>query len=361
MPRRLATLVPQTASQLSRAGLIPRPAWLTPVTQHPPAPSLVKEPVLRSNDDLPLSLQRAYAGVQRKGALMAQSTSAGADRPARQLDGMNQRRRARRSELRMPKIRPMPIAYPIQDKIRSQFYIDHPFESWRAQSFVESEVVNEEDEAWTQKGLAWSKLAQKTRNPRAEDAIRFAAHLHESHRLPLARAYSEACAQYAALRAARATAIQFARREALAYTPARSNELVLGSNTPRGTLNADRFLPGYIDRGIQSEGKTFEAWNDPDLFGGAASRSGDEYLGRTLTHPRPMVEGGKFAGVKGYMDDLTNVKENVIEDLKAELTEESDSKTDGSKRTVKSYLDILTSLSSSRSSKPPAPAKPLTK
>jgi hypothetical protein len=145
MPRRLATLVPQTASRLMRTPVIKSPpVWHMPVLAHPPGPSLVREELPRPVDDLP-----PLADSKKSRSVHILSIySAFAEHTIR-----NSRRY---------KPRPQPIVWP-EDKIRqrcafrsfslslstlcsnsmllSRFWEDHPWEAYRGRTVVEADTL----------------------------------------------------------------------------------------------------------------------------------------------------------------------------------------------------------------------------
>ncbi|KZO92751.1 hypothetical protein CALVIDRAFT_540633 [Calocera viscosa TUFC12733] len=108
--------------------------------------------------------------------------------------------------------RPVNIVYP-EDRLRKQFFKDHPFEAFRARSIVESAEVQPQGIA----GEMWERLAQRGRNPSPEDCIQFTLNLHQVKGMALSDAYREAVHQYRALRAEHAIMLSFACQEADAY------------------------------------------------------------------------------------------------------------------------------------------------
>ncbi|KAF5384843.1 hypothetical protein D9615_001356 [Tricholomella constricta] len=174
MVRRIASQVHQQVSRLMRGDYIKRqPAWFQAVLDYPPLPLPPKAPPARTAYDQP-------------------SKSPKTSRP-RAYD---------------PK--PLPIAY-LEDKIRRQFFRDHPFEAFRPATLVEGAGV---EDAHSIYGKAWTRLRQRGRNPTPEDAIRFTLNLHEHHDKPLAEAYTTAVAQFRALRSEHHIATKIAVMEA---------------------------------------------------------------------------------------------------------------------------------------------------
>ncbi|EJU00078.1 hypothetical protein DACRYDRAFT_81744 [Dacryopinax primogenitus] len=108
--------------------------------------------------------------------------------------------------------RPVNIVYP-EDRLRQQFFKDHPYEAFRAKNLVESREVGEE----AINGPEWQRLVQRGRNPTPEDCIQYSLNLHQTMHMPLSDAYRSAVHQYRALRAEHAIMRSFACAEADAY------------------------------------------------------------------------------------------------------------------------------------------------
>lgn len=156
MPRRHAAHIPFALSRKLERGFIkkPPPAYAV-IINHPPGPSLVRQPVNRAEEDLPLRL-----------------------RPSN-LDDKSVRR-----ALADRKPRPMPIEYPALDALRRAFYRDHPFEAYRPMSLMEggsaggNERIREvdKDECWIGGNVGerrWTLLHQKTKRPSADEWANF--------------------------------------------------------------------------------------------------------------------------------------------------------------------------------------------
>lgn len=55
----------------------------------------------------------------------------------------------------------------LEDRVRRQFFKDHPFEAFRARSLVENDLeISPEHEV---QGKQWTRLAQRGRNPTPEE------------------------------------------------------------------------------------------------------------------------------------------------------------------------------------------------
>ncbi|KZT05827.1 uncharacterized protein LAESUDRAFT_813088 [Laetiporus sulphureus 93-53] len=176
MSRRVASQVHKQASRLLRKGYLKQePAWYQAVLDHPPLPLPPKAPPERSSYDLP---------------------TAESPRPT--------------SHSLSHKNRPLPIYY-LEDEIRRQFFQDHPFEAFRPRTLVEGAAIEDEHPI---RGISWTRLRQRGRNPTPEDAIRFALNLHFYQEVALTEAYSTAVAQFRALRSEQEVAKKIALLEA---------------------------------------------------------------------------------------------------------------------------------------------------
>lgn len=71
------------------------------------------------------------------------------------------------ARLRPHSTRPLPIYY-LEDDIRRQFFLDHPFETFRPTSLVENERI---DDPHPITGLDWVRLRQRGRNPLPEEYV----------------------------------------------------------------------------------------------------------------------------------------------------------------------------------------------
>lgn len=188
----------QQASRLLRAKyLTQEPVWFRAVLDNPPLPLPPKAPPPRTTYD------------QKPGS-------------------------PQNIDLRAP--RPLPIYY-IEDEIRRQFFRDHPFEAFRPTTLIEGEQIAPLHEV---KGKAWSRLRQRGRNPKPEDAVQFALNLYNHHDIPLSEAYARAVAQFRSLRSEHHVATTFAVMEA--------EEL--------GAV----FLPTEIEHGFEKEKRALGTW-----------------------------------------------------------------------------------------------------
>ena len=126
MVRRVASQVHKQASRLLKAGYLKRePAWFQAVLDHPPLPLPARAPPSRSEFDLPRSLKKPAAVAEK----------------------------------------PLEIAY-LEDELRRQFFRDHPFEAFRPTTLVEGREIEGQHPV---QGKVWTRLRQRTRNPKPEE------------------------------------------------------------------------------------------------------------------------------------------------------------------------------------------------
>ncbi|KIM47819.1 hypothetical protein M413DRAFT_439499 [Hebeloma cylindrosporum] len=172
MVRRIASQVHQQVSRLLRANYLKKePVWYQAVLDNPPITLPPKAPPPRTDYD-----KRATSDKK----------------PSKYST------------------RPLPIYY-IEDDLRRQFFIDHPFEAFRPTTLVESDRIEDPNSVT---GKAWTRLRQRGRNPTPEDAIRFALNLYQHHSLSLSDAYARAVAQFRSLRSEHHISTTFAAMEA---------------------------------------------------------------------------------------------------------------------------------------------------
>lgn len=120
MPRRLAAQVPQTISRLVQGGYIKHfPPVFVALTETPPLEVPARSPYQRSTEDLPQpsSSHISAANCRRANTLKKVRT-------------------------RTPSLKPKPIVY-LEDKVRQQFYRDHPWEGFRPRILVEHQTIQE--------------------------------------------------------------------------------------------------------------------------------------------------------------------------------------------------------------------------
>ena len=129
MSRRIASQVHQQVSRLLRGNYIQdKPVWYQAVLDNPPLSLPAKAPPPRTTYD-----QKAPSSTR----------------------------------LRPHSTRPLPIYY-LEDDIRRQFFLDHPFETFRPTSLVENKQI---DDPHPITGRDWVRLRQRGRNPSPEECV----------------------------------------------------------------------------------------------------------------------------------------------------------------------------------------------
>ena len=130
MSRRIASQVHQQVSRLLRGNYIQdKPVWYQAVLDNPPLSLPAKAPPPRTTYD-----QKAPSSSGR---------------------------------LRPHSTRPVPIYY-LEDDIRRQFFLDHPFETFRPTSLVENKQIGDPHPIT---GKDWVRLRQRGRNPTPEECV----------------------------------------------------------------------------------------------------------------------------------------------------------------------------------------------
>jgi small subunit ribosomal protein S23 len=125
MVRRIASQVHQQVSRLLRANYLRKePVWYQAVLDNPPITLPPKAPPPRTDYD-----KRATSD----------------------------------KKLNKYSTRPLPIYY-IEDDIRRQFFIDHPFEAFRPTTLVEGDRI---EDPHSMTGKSWTRLRQRGRNSHA--------------------------------------------------------------------------------------------------------------------------------------------------------------------------------------------------
>lgn len=209
MPRRIPSQVPQTVSRLLESGFLKRqPAWFEAVTNHPPVAVPARHPVKRPDEDLPARLRSSrQTGLAKAGS---SSNVAAGSQKAYGRDTTNSKKKSRTLT---PKLTPKPIVYD-EDKIRQQFFRDHPWEAYRPKTLVEmSDKVGSETRVHGDP----KRLRSYGRNPSVEDfvACTLAAHRHGG--LSLSQAYHNTLSSYHGLKAEHEHATRYAVLEAKYY------------------------------------------------------------------------------------------------------------------------------------------------
>ncbi|SJX61219.1 related to RSM25-mitochondrial ribosomal protein, small subunit [Sporisorium reilianum f. sp. reilianum] len=207
MPRRIPSQVPQTVSRLLESGFLKQPpAWFDAVTSHPPVTVPARHPLQRPDEDLPIRLR---ASRQTAPAKVGSSSKAAASGP----HGRDTTNSKKKSRTLTPKLTPKPIVYD-EDKIRQQFFRDHPWEAYRPQTLVEmSEQVGTETRVH---GDA-KRLRSYGRNPSVEDFVACTLAAHRQGGLSLSQAYHNTLSSYHGLKAEHEHASRYAILEAKYY------------------------------------------------------------------------------------------------------------------------------------------------
>ena len=123
MPRRIPNQVTQSVSRLLEGGYMKTPpAWYEATLRHPPAMLPPRQPMQRPDSDLPYAMRNDVRRAPHEAALQSHSRS--------RLNSLKKQRS------QMPNLRPQPIVYEA-DRIRRQFFRDHPWESQRPTTLVE--------------------------------------------------------------------------------------------------------------------------------------------------------------------------------------------------------------------------------
>ncbi|KAG0741938.1 hypothetical protein G6F57_004475 [Rhizopus arrhizus] len=149
------------------------PVWLPVVQSIPPGPSIIRS----QNEQVNVSGQSEL----EKALFTQQQTKS--------------RLRHSQKHLRTPPPRPRAIVYP-EDKLRKQFYKDHPFELARPKVLVENELgVNRTD---------FSKLMLDGMHPSqidGEAVIKYQLYLMVNEKMPERKAYAKATSEFYEIRA----------------------------------------------------------------------------------------------------------------------------------------------------------------
>ncbi|CAO1629834.1 unnamed protein product [Parajaminaea phylloscopi] len=314
MPRRLAVQVPQTISRLLKSGAIATPpASFQALLAHPPVQVPPRAPYPRSQDDLPEG--------HRRPALAAADLSVPG---TRRRDPNNSKKKIR---IRTPSLKPKPIVY-LEDRVRRQFFLDHPWEGLRPRTIVEQEKTAAPEEVPAEV----SELSWWSTNPQPEDVIAFSVHLHKHHQLSLAQAYHHALAQYHGLRAEHETASRYAVLEAQAYgasfAPAGSETLFAerlrgpmplnaAPETYRGFLKETEELAKSAANAERS--RQVSAAAASGSAAAAASSSNAKLTIRVKPTPRP----GSWSGGSNYTKSSQTILQGNVEAFANARSEDS--------------------------------------
>ncbi|PKI82991.1 mitochondrial ribosomal small subunit component [Malassezia vespertilionis] len=227
MPRRIPIQVAQTVGRLLQGGYLKSsPAWYDTALRYPATTVPPRAALPRPDSDLPRSLQ----GPTRSKALEA----------ANQKKGRSALNSAKKMRSQLPNLRPLPIVYEA-DRIRRQFFRDHPWEAKRASTLVEMDYALDLDsspeiaEGHMPELYHWSRL-----NPNVEDVIQCTQKTSAMGNMSLSDAYRRTLATYHAIQAEREHRIRYANYEAR-------------------YLGAD-LGPSETDRGFVKEQRELDKW-----------------------------------------------------------------------------------------------------
>lgn len=243
MPRRIPSQVPQTVSRLLESGFLKQPpAWFEAVNNHPPVAVPARHPVKRPDEDLPVRLRASQqTGLAKVGSSSKSASTAGPTAHGR--DTTNSKKKSRTLTL---KLTPKPIVYD-EDRIRQQFFRDHPWEAYRPKTLVEmSDRVGSETRVHGDP----KRLRSYGRNPSVEDFVACTLAAHRQGGLSLSQAYHNTLSSYHGLKAEHEHATRYAVLEAKYY----------GADLGKTETQ----------RGFEKEDKALESWA-AWAAGGAAS------------------------------------------------------------------------------------------
>lgn len=280
MPRRIPNQVTQTVSRLLQGGYMKAPpAWYEATLRHPPLVPPPHQTRQRPDEDLPRS-QQSHALRQPH------------DRAAA-IGGRSKLNSRKKIRSQLPPLRPQPIVYEA-DKIRRQFFRDHPWEVTRPQTLAEMDytletVANPEIPPGTWPELSmWSRM-----NPSVEEyvcranrsVIQCTQKTRDVGGVSLSDAYRRTIASYHAIQAERELRMRYANLEAR-------------------SLGADMGL-SETERGFLKEGRELDKWavTSPSVSGLDSTPS----AGASARGKRVKRAPTEFTGGDSYMASASNV------------------------------------------------------
>lgn len=162
--RKSAKAIPSTLNRFlkSRALLKSPPPSFYPLAANPPPSSLIRSFPTRDQSDLPHNSPNRLPSSPTSSQLLNSGIRPSSASPTPPTQG-TRRKPPRKQNTRYS--RPEAIVFP-QDKIRSRFYQDHPFEAYRPINLVEADKVREFSGP---EGKEWTELRQRTLNPSPEE------------------------------------------------------------------------------------------------------------------------------------------------------------------------------------------------
>lgn len=150
MPRRFAGQVHKQTSRFLRSKLLKHePAWYQAVLEHPPLPLPPRAPASR---------QRSFENYSESDPSTARPYDLPRSIVSATIDPTIASSLSRK---------PLPIRY-VEDKLRRQFFKDHPFEAFRPVSIIEKGRIESEHPI---SGAQWTRLRQRGRSPTAEECV----------------------------------------------------------------------------------------------------------------------------------------------------------------------------------------------
>ncbi|WFD25162.1 hypothetical protein MNAN1_000128 [Malassezia nana] len=261
-----------TVSRLLQGGYMKEPpAWYEATLRHPPLVPPPHQTRQRPDDDLPRMRQSA--------ALRQPHDKAAA------IGGRSKLNSRKKIRSQMPPLRPQPIVYEA-DRIRRQFFRDHPWESKRPQTLAEMDYTLETTQEPEIPVGTWPELSMWSRiHPSVEDVIQCTLKTREVGGVSLSDAYRRTIASYHAIQAERELRLRYANLEAR-------------------SLGAD-MGPSETERGFMKEARELDKW--------AASSTAASTLGNTQSSgpaardKRVKRVLSEFTGGDSYMASASSV------------------------------------------------------
>ncbi|KAJ2451748.1 mitochondrial ribosomal small subunit component [Coemansia sp. RSA 2336] len=173
------------------------PPWLHAMRSTPPADSLVRDP----------SLFSTHGKLEFENQALSQSGTAQQTRIKRTLPPGCVSIHHKKAYLRSKSNKPPKIEFP-EDRLRKEFYRNHPFERYRPRSLVETTGKNPQ---------TWNKLSDGTSQITGENVIRYQYYLMQTKGMSKQDAYIQATDEFYAIRAREEMNAKIAYQEACFY------------------------------------------------------------------------------------------------------------------------------------------------
>ncbi|KAJ2704388.1 mitochondrial ribosomal small subunit component [Coemansia sp. IMI 203386] len=194
--------VQQTYEQLLKANLRDQvPAWLRAMRSVPPTDSLVRDPSYFSTKGT-LGFEKGKAGGADAADTRGEATRIKRSLPKGCVSIGHSKRQLRTRSTRPPK-----IEFP-EDKLRREFYKNHPFELSRPRIVMEPTGRTNED---------WSRLTKGAGQVTGEDVVRHQHYLMQSKGMGEQEAYAQVTNELYKIRAREEMEAKIAQQEARAY------------------------------------------------------------------------------------------------------------------------------------------------